>query len=129
MAKPEKIAEVHGRVSDLLATVKPDPSGKAVPEVAGASVSTSEAPAAPASTEKREKRTMAKAKANPRQNPEVNPRQNPEEDEDSPVLSRRATAELQEAYDSGVVSGSTLDEIDPGHQVGEPDDDDEDDED
>jgi hypothetical protein len=37
------------------------------------------------------------------------------------ALSGRAVAELQDAYDQGIVSGATLDEIDPENQVGDED--------
>jgi len=39
-------------------------------------------------------------------------------------LSDRACSELQDAYDQGIVSGATLDEIDPENQVGDDDEDD-----
>ena len=40
-------------------------------------------------------------------------------------LTDRAVKELQDAYDQGVVSGTTLDEIDPQNQVGDEGEDDE----
>jgi hypothetical protein len=41
------------------------------------------------------------------------------------ALSSRAVSELQDAYDQGIVSGATLDEIDPQNQVGDEDEEDE----
>ncbi len=43
-------------------------------------------------------------------------------DADDTLLTKKAVKELQAAYDEGLLSGATLDQIDPNNQVGEDDD-------
>jgi hypothetical protein len=42
--------------------------------------------------------------------------------ENGGALTKEAVKELQAAYDAGMLSGATLDQIDPDSQVGEDDD-------